>query len=65
MLERIGQEYEGIISSVTSFFFVELENTIEGLVHISNLHDDYYFYDEKHLYLMEKEPENISLGMKL
>jgi ribonuclease R len=60
MLERIGQEYEGIISSVTSFgFFVELENTIEGLVHISNLHDDYYFYDEKHLYLIGERTKKI------
>ncbi|MFZ5354698.1 MAG: ribonuclease R [Bacillota bacterium] len=49
MLERIDEEYEGIISSVTSFgMFVELDNTIEGLVHISNMEDDYYIFDEKH-----------------
>ena len=48
MSERIGEEYEGIISSVTSFgVFVELDNTVEGLVHISNMTDDYYFYDER------------------
>jgi len=49
MKEKIGEEYEGIVSNVTSFgMFIELENTIEGLVRISNIDDDYYMYDEKH-----------------
>jgi ribonuclease R len=49
MSDKIGEIYTGVISSVTSFgIFVELENTIEGLVHISNMLDDYYIYDEKH-----------------
>jgi ribonuclease R len=49
MKDRIGEEYDGIISNVTSFgMFVELDNTIEGLVHISNIEDDYYQYDEVH-----------------
>ncbi|WP_425287846.1 ribonuclease R [Oceanobacillus limi] len=49
MAERIGEEYTGVISSVTSFgLFVELENTIEGLVHVSYLTDDYYHFDEQH-----------------
>ncbi len=53
MSERIGEEYEGIISSVTNFgMFVELPNTIEGLVHISTLSDDYYIYDERRLSLI-------------
>lgn len=48
MLDKIGEEYEGIIGSVTSFgMFVELENLIEGLVHVSYLTDDYYRYNDK------------------
>lgn len=47
MASHIGETFEGIISSVTRFgFFVELENTVEGLVHISELKDDYYHFDE-------------------
>ncbi|MCT4607339.1 MAG: ribonuclease R [Marinisporobacter sp.] len=46
MSHHIGEEFEGIISSVISFgMFIELENTIEGLVRISSLVDDYYIYD--------------------
>src|SRR5699024_9211326 len=49
MKEKIGETYPGIISSVTNFgFFIELENTIEGLVHVSNMPDDYYNFDERH-----------------
>jgi len=47
MEEHIGEEFNGIISGVTSFgIFVELENTIEGLVHVENMRDDYYNFDE-------------------
>ena len=46
MAERIGKEYEGVISSVTEWgLYVELQNTVEGLVHISTL-PGYYIYDE-------------------
>ncbi|CUQ16739.1 ribonuclease R [Clostridium baratii] len=60
MQERIGQEFEGIVSSVTSFgMFVELPSTIEGLVHITALEDDYYVYDENHLALIGERTKNI------
>ncbi|MEG1870763.1 MAG: ribonuclease R, partial [Peptostreptococcaceae bacterium] len=60
MMERIGEEFEGIISSVTSFgIFVELPNTVEGLVHITDLDDDYYIYDEQHLMLLGQRTKRI------
>lgn len=53
MEEHIGEVFEGIISSVTNFgMFVELPNTIEGLVRMDALSDDYYFYDEVNLQLV-------------
>jgi ribonuclease R len=47
--QKIGEEYKGVISGVMSFgIFVELIDTlVEGLVHIKNLEDDFYIYDEK------------------
>ncbi len=48
MQSFIGEDFEGIISSVTSFgFFAELENGIEGLVRMTDLKDDYYIFNEK------------------
>lgn len=48
MLDKIGEEYDGIISSVTNFgMFIELPNTIEGLVRVADMSDDYYNYDER------------------
>lgn len=47
MESRIGEEYDGIVSSITSFgMFVELENTVEGLIRFENLGDEYFIYDE-------------------
>ncbi|MGH4138720.1 ribonuclease R [Clostridium sp.] len=64
MNERIGEEFEGIISSVTNFgLFVELPNTVEGLVHMSSLDDDYYVFDERHLTLVgERTKKMYKLG---
>jgi len=60
MSERIGEEFEGIISSVTNFgMFVELPNTIEGLVHISFLDVDYYSYDEKRILLIGERTKKV------
>ena len=46
-LERIGEEYDGVISGITSFgIYVELPNTVEGLIHVSKLPGDFFRYDE-------------------
>ena len=48
MENKIGEEYEGIVSSVTNFgIFVELDNTIEGLVKYETLGDEYFIYNEE------------------
>lgn len=64
MSHHIGEEFDGIISSVVSFgMFVELENTIEGLVRISSLVDDYYIYDEEnYLFRGERTKKTYRIG---
>lgn len=53
MSDKIGEEFVGIVSSVTNFgIFVELPNTIEGLVHVTNLTDDYYHFDERQMIMI-------------
>lgn len=48
MKKYIGGSFSGVVSSITSFgMFVELENTVEGLIRLSSMHDDYYNYNEK------------------
>ncbi|GEL76598.1 ribonuclease R [Tenuibacillus multivorans] len=60
MSNKIGEEFDGIISSITNFgLFVELPNTIEGLVHVSYLTDDYYHYDDKHQAMIGERTANI------
>jgi len=52
MEQHLGEVFTGVISSVLAFgFFVELPNTVEGLVHVSSLTDDYYSYWEKEMVL--------------
>lgn len=60
MKDKIGEEFTGVISSVMNFgMFVELENTIEGLVHVSYLTDDYYHFDERAHALIGERTANI------
>lgn len=65
MAERIGEIFEGFITSVISFgFFVELEEyLIDGLVHISSIKDDYYVYLEKeHAFIGERKRKRYRIG---
>ena len=52
MSRFIGEEFDGVISGVTGWgFYVELPNTVEGLVRVSEMKDDYYVFDEQSLEL--------------
>ena len=67
MAKRIGEVFEGVISGVTNWgFYVELPNTVEGLVHVSELHGDYYIFDEERMELRgETGGEIFKLGQKI
>jgi len=67
MLDHIGEEYEGIISSVMSFgIFVELPNLIEGLVRSDDLSDDNYIYDEATFSLVGRSKgKRYQIGQKI
>jgi ribonuclease R len=66
MEKHIGEEFEGMISSVTSFgMFVELDNLIEGLVPLRDM-KDFFHYDEEHLTLTgEKSHVKYSIGERV
>jgi len=56
MSKRIGQEFTGVISGISTYgIYVELPNTIEGMIHVSSLTDDYYYYDEESYEMVGKE----------
>lgn len=60
MQEKVGEEFDGVISSITSFgMFVELENTVEGLIRFENLGEDYYIYDENRKTLFGERTKTI------
>ncbi|MDP4099461.1 ribonuclease R [Paenibacillus sp. P96] len=60
MLDKVGEEFEGMISSVTSFgMFIELENTVEGLIRMGGLTDDYYHFDEAHMALIGERTSRV------
>lgn len=64
MEQFIGEEFPGIISGVTAFgIFVELDNGVEGLVHVSTMDDDYYTYiEEQYMLLGERTRKIYRLG---
>lgn len=60
MLDKVGEEFPGIISSVTNFgMFIELENTVEGLIRLSAMTDDYYHFHEQHMALIGERTSKI------
>lgn len=67
MENKIGEVYEGIVSSVTQFgIFVELENTVEGLIRFENLGDEYFIYDEnKKILIGERTNKIYKIGDKV
>lgn len=67
MQERIGEEFEGVISGITKWgAYVELPNTIEGLVHVVNMKDDHYEYREEQYKLVGEHFRNVyKLGQRV
>ena len=67
MQDKVGEMYEGIISSITSFgVYVELENTVEGLIRFDDLGNEYFIYDENRKTLMGERSKKIyKIGDKI
>src|SRR5699024_2764054 len=60
MLDKVGEQFGGTVSSVTSFgMFIQLDNTVEGLISLQELKDDYYRYDQQHLILIGENTNNV------
>lgn len=67
MSRYIGEEFDGVISGVTNWgLYVELPNTVEGMVHVNQLQDDYYHFDEEHYMLVgETTRKTYKLGQPI
>ena len=67
MSKHIGEEFEGVISGMNTWgIYVELPNTVEGLIRVTSLKDDYYFYDEeKYQMIGEHTKKTYNLGEKV
>ena len=56
MKDHLGEIYEGVISGVTNYgIYVELDNTVEGMVHVNSMRNDYYYFDEVHYELVGQD----------
>lgn len=56
MKEHLGEIYEGVISGVTNYgIYVELDNTVEGMVHVNSMINDYFYFDEIHYELVGQD----------
>ena len=67
MQNHIGEVFDGVVSSITNWgMYVELPNTVEGMVRLTALLDDYYYYDEVSYELVGKDTGNTyKLGQKV
>lgn len=67
MSDHIGETFEGVISGITNWgLYVELPNTVEGMVRVSEMQDDYYIYDEEHYAMIgEHTRKTYKLGEKV
>ena len=67
MESHIGEEYDGVISSIMSFgMFIQLDNLVEGLVHISEIKGDYYIYNDSTKTLKgQKKGKEYKMGQKV
>lgn len=67
MSSHIGEQFEGVISGITNWgMYVELPNTVEGMVRVSDMRDDYYIYDEERYTLIgEHTRKTYKLGEKV
>lgn len=67
MEKHIGERFEGVISGITSWgLYVELPNTAEGLIHVSSLKGDYFYYDEANYEMVGKASgRKYKLGEKI
>ena len=67
MKQFIGETFEGVISSITTWgMYVELPNTCEGMIKVTNLKDDYYFYDEETYTMVGEHTKKVyKLGQKV
>jgi ribonuclease R len=67
MGDHIGETFEGVISGVTSWgMYVELPNTVEGMIRVSEMKDDYYIYDEERYQMVGEHTKKIyKLGQKV
>lgn len=67
MSRRIGEEFEGVISGITNWgLYVELPNTIEGLIHVNELQGDYYVFDDERMEMVgERSKITYKLGQKI
>ena len=67
MMDHIGETFEGVISGITSWgMYIELPNTVEGMVRVSEMKDDYYNYDEERYQMVGEHTKKVyKLGQKV